>query len=208
MYTLCEDPFFEKGCFYVFEMKYFPFLLSAGRGMERQGDSPHDHAFVELPVPSMLSVSGEADLQVLIRETEEKLKLNACRSVARAVTCPLQSLCLLKRKLELSLLVQWPEGLALLLSPPGPCMTRHTGSSCLVQSIHMHTYSTCWHTKFLSLSNSSGRGEGGEGGGGEKNNPFHTEPLNTDLKLNIDLNFSVFAQRSHKLRRIYAFVFI
>ncbi|XP_053509961.1 uncharacterized protein KIAA0825 homolog isoform X2 [Ictalurus furcatus] len=46
--------------------------------MERQGDSPHDHAFVELPVPSMLSVSGEADLQVLIRETEEKLKLNAC----------------------------------------------------------------------------------------------------------------------------------
>ncbi|XP_026787076.3 uncharacterized protein KIAA0825 homolog isoform X1 [Pangasianodon hypophthalmus] len=46
--------------------------------MERQGDSPHDHAFVELPVPSMLSVLGEADLQVLIRETEEKLKLNAC----------------------------------------------------------------------------------------------------------------------------------
>lgn len=172
MYTLCEDPFFEKGCFYVFEMKYFPFLLSAGRGMERQGDSPHDHAFVELPVPSMLSVSGEADLQVLIRETEEKLKLNACRSVARAVTCPLQSLCLLKRKLELSLLVQWPEGLALLLSPPGPCMTRHTGSSCLVQSIHMHTYSTCWHTKFLSLSNSSGRGGGGEGGGRRKKQPF------------------------------------
>ncbi|MCJ8746813.1 hypothetical protein PDJAM_G00146070 [Pangasius djambal] len=49
-----------------------------GRGMERQGDSPHDHAFVELPVPSMLSVLGEADLQVLIRGTEEKLKLNAC----------------------------------------------------------------------------------------------------------------------------------
>ncbi|XP_058231561.1 uncharacterized protein KIAA0825 homolog isoform X1 [Hemibagrus wyckioides] len=48
------------------------------RGMERQGDSPHDHAFVELPVPSMLSVSGDADLQVLIRETEEKLKLNSC----------------------------------------------------------------------------------------------------------------------------------
>ncbi|KAI5613259.1 hypothetical protein C0J50_11619 [Silurus asotus] len=47
-------------------------------GMEWQGDSPHDHAFVELPVPSMLSISGEADLQVLIRETEEKLKLNAC----------------------------------------------------------------------------------------------------------------------------------
>ncbi|KAK3514600.1 hypothetical protein QTP70_021512, partial [Hemibagrus guttatus] len=46
--------------------------------MERQGDSPHDHAFVELPVPSMLSVSGDADLQVLIRETEEKLKLNSC----------------------------------------------------------------------------------------------------------------------------------
>ncbi|KAF7687307.1 uncharacterized protein KIAA0825 homolog [Silurus meridionalis] len=46
--------------------------------MEWQGDSPHDHAFVELPVPSMLSISGEADLQVLIRETEEKLKLNAC----------------------------------------------------------------------------------------------------------------------------------
>ncbi|KAF5904754.1 uncharacterized protein DAT39_005476, partial [Clarias magur] len=46
--------------------------------MERQGDSPHDHAFVELPVPSMLSAWGEADLQVLIRKTEEKLKLNAC----------------------------------------------------------------------------------------------------------------------------------
>ncbi|XP_060762922.1 uncharacterized protein KIAA0825 homolog [Neoarius graeffei] len=46
--------------------------------MERQGDSPHDHAFVALPLPSMLSGSGEADLQVLIRETEEKLKLNAC----------------------------------------------------------------------------------------------------------------------------------
>lgn len=91
MCTLCEGSFFEKACFYVMEMKYFPFLLSAGGGMERQGDSPHDHAFVELPMPSTPSVSGEADLQVLIRETEEKLKLNACRSAARAVTCPLRS---------------------------------------------------------------------------------------------------------------------
>lgn len=82
----------------MFEMEYFSFFFSAGRGMERQGDSPHDHAFVELPVPSMLSVSGDADLQVLIRETEEKLKLNSCRSAARAVTCPLQSFCLLKSK--------------------------------------------------------------------------------------------------------------
>lgn len=124
----------------MFEMKYFSFFLSTGRGMERQGDSPHDHAFVALPLPSMLSGSGEADLQVLIRETEEKLKLNACRSAARAVTCSLRSLCLLKSKLELSLLVQRPEGLALLLSPRGLCMTWHTGSSRLVQSIHMRTY--------------------------------------------------------------------
>lgn len=109
--------------------------------MERQGDSPHDHAFVELPVPSMLSAWGEADLQVLIRETEEKLKLNACRSVARAVTCLLRSLCSLKRKLELSLSVQRPEGLALLLSPRGPCVTRYAGSSCLVQFIHICTCS-------------------------------------------------------------------
>lgn len=84
--------------------------------MERQGDSPHDHAFVELPVLSMLSISGEADLQVLIRETEEKLKLNACRSVARAVTCPLQSLCLLKRKLELSPFSFFSSGLRVWLS--------------------------------------------------------------------------------------------
>ncbi|XP_060740365.1 uncharacterized protein KIAA0825 homolog [Tachysurus vachellii] len=57
--------------------------------MERQGDSPHDHAFVELPVPSMLSVLGDSDLQVLIRETEEKLKLNSC-SIEQSL-CELQT---------------------------------------------------------------------------------------------------------------------
>ncbi|XP_062873932.1 uncharacterized protein KIAA0825 homolog [Trichomycterus rosablanca] len=46
--------------------------------MEWQGDFLHDHTFVELPVQDMLGGLGEADLQLLIRETEEKLQLNAC----------------------------------------------------------------------------------------------------------------------------------
>uniref|UniRef100_A0AAR2L095 KIAA0825 n=1 Tax=Pygocentrus nattereri TaxID=42514 RepID=A0AAR2L095_PYGNA len=42
--------------------------------MEWLGDFPHDHAFVDL---LMSDVPGEVDLQHLIRDTEEKLKLNA-----------------------------------------------------------------------------------------------------------------------------------
>lgn len=46
--------------------------------MEWLGDFPHDHAFVDLLMPD---VPGEVDLQLLIRDTEEKLRLNANRSV-------------------------------------------------------------------------------------------------------------------------------
>uniref|UniRef100_A0A8B9HVI7 KIAA0825 n=1 Tax=Astyanax mexicanus TaxID=7994 RepID=A0A8B9HVI7_ASTMX len=42
--------------------------------MELLGDFPQDHAFVDL---LMSDVPGEADLQLLIRDTEDKLKLNA-----------------------------------------------------------------------------------------------------------------------------------
>ncbi|KAM3867569.1 uncharacterized protein KIAA0825 homolog [Diretmus argenteus] len=42
--------------------------------MEWPGDFPHDHAFVELMVPG---VSSELDIQQLLQDTEEKLKLNA-----------------------------------------------------------------------------------------------------------------------------------
>lgn len=44
--------------------------------MEWPGDFPEDHAFVELLVPG---VSSEADLEQLLRDTEEKLNLNANR---------------------------------------------------------------------------------------------------------------------------------
>ena len=47
--------------------------------MEWQGDLPQDHAFVELLPPG---VPSEGDLQQLLRDTEEKLKLNACRLVS------------------------------------------------------------------------------------------------------------------------------
>ncbi|XP_045082705.1 uncharacterized protein KIAA0825 homolog [Coregonus clupeaformis] len=43
--------------------------------MEWQGDLPQDHAFVELLVPGLPS---ELDIQQLLRDTEDKLKLNAC----------------------------------------------------------------------------------------------------------------------------------
>lgn len=46
--------------------------------MDWQGDFLHDHAFVELQVEG---IPGEVDIQNLIRDTEEKLRLNACRSV-------------------------------------------------------------------------------------------------------------------------------
>ncbi|XP_029618011.1 uncharacterized protein KIAA0825 homolog isoform X2 [Salmo trutta] len=43
--------------------------------MEWQGDLPQDHAFVELLLPGLPS---ELDIQQLLRDTEDKLKLNAC----------------------------------------------------------------------------------------------------------------------------------
>lgn len=49
--------------------------------MEWPGDFPEDHAFVDLVVPG---VSTELDLEQLLKDTEEKLKLNANRSVRAA----------------------------------------------------------------------------------------------------------------------------
>lgn len=49
--------------------------------MEWPGDFPDDHAFVELLVPG---VSSELDFEQFLKDTEEKLNLNASRSV-RAV---------------------------------------------------------------------------------------------------------------------------
>ncbi|XP_048045124.1 uncharacterized protein KIAA0825 homolog [Megalobrama amblycephala] len=43
--------------------------------MDGQGEFLHDHAFVELQVEG---IPGEVDIQNLIRDTEEKLRLNAC----------------------------------------------------------------------------------------------------------------------------------
>ncbi|XP_056314448.1 uncharacterized protein KIAA0825 homolog [Danio aesculapii] len=43
--------------------------------MDRQGDFLHDHAFVELQLEG---IPGDVDIQNLIRDTEEKLRLNAC----------------------------------------------------------------------------------------------------------------------------------
>lgn len=53
--------------------------------MEWPGDFPEDHAFVELGVPG---VSSDLDFEQLLKDTEEKLKLNASRSVrvAKALT--------------------------------------------------------------------------------------------------------------------------
>lgn len=47
--------------------------------MDWQQDFPYDHTVVDLLLPG---VPGEADIQQLLRDTEEKLKLNACRSVS------------------------------------------------------------------------------------------------------------------------------
>uniref|UniRef100_A0A673WB82 KIAA0825 n=1 Tax=Salmo trutta TaxID=8032 RepID=A0A673WB82_SALTR len=52
----------------------FKLPLVSGR-MEWQGDLPQDHAFVELLLPGLPS---ELDIQQLLRDTEDKLKLNAC----------------------------------------------------------------------------------------------------------------------------------
>ncbi|ROL40945.1 hypothetical protein DPX16_11395 [Anabarilius grahami] len=46
--------------------------------MDGQGEFLHDHAFVELQVEG---IPGEVDIQNLIRDTEEKLRLNACSCV-------------------------------------------------------------------------------------------------------------------------------
>ncbi|XP_056275657.1 uncharacterized protein KIAA0825 homolog isoform X2 [Pseudoliparis swirei] len=47
---------------------------SLQKRMEWPGDFPEDHAFVELPVPG---VSSELDFEHLLKDTEEKLNLNA-----------------------------------------------------------------------------------------------------------------------------------
>lgn len=47
-------------------------------GMEWPGDFPDDHAFVELMVPGL---SSEMDFDQFLKDTEEKLNLNANRSV-------------------------------------------------------------------------------------------------------------------------------
>lgn len=52
--------------------------LSLQSSMEWPGDFPEDHAFVELLVPG---VSSELDFEQLLKDTEEKLNLNANRSV-------------------------------------------------------------------------------------------------------------------------------
>lgn len=54
-------------------------MLFCREEMDWQGDFLHDHAFVELQVEG---IPSEVDIQNLIRDTEEKLRLNACRSVA------------------------------------------------------------------------------------------------------------------------------
>lgn len=46
--------------------------------MEWPGDFPEDHAFVGLLVPGF---SSELDFEQLLKDTEEKLNLNANRSV-------------------------------------------------------------------------------------------------------------------------------
>ena len=46
--------------------------------MEWPGDFPDDHAFVELMVPGL---SSEMDFDQFLKDTEEKLNLNANRSV-------------------------------------------------------------------------------------------------------------------------------
>lgn len=62
------------------------FFSSLQSSMEWPGDFPEDHAFVDLRVPG---VSSELDFEQLLKDTEEKLKLNANRSVrvAKAVNC-------------------------------------------------------------------------------------------------------------------------
>lgn len=55
--------------------------LSLQSSMEWPGDFPEDHAFVDLLVPG---VSSELDFEQLLKDTEEKLNLNANRSVREA----------------------------------------------------------------------------------------------------------------------------
>lgn len=60
-------------------------LFSLQSSMEWPGDFPEDHAFVELPVPG---VSSELDFEHLLKDTEEKLNLNANRSVVAKALNP------------------------------------------------------------------------------------------------------------------------
>lgn len=54
--------------------------------MDWQGDFPQDQASVDWAI---VGLPGDLDIQQLLRDTEEKLKLNACRSVPRLVPSPL-----------------------------------------------------------------------------------------------------------------------
>lgn len=62
-------------------VSFFLSFLSLQSTMEWPGDFPDDHAFVDLLVPG---VSSELDFEQFLKDTEEKLNLNASRSV-RAV---------------------------------------------------------------------------------------------------------------------------
>lgn len=63
----------------MYKLSFTSVSLFCREEMDWQGDFLHDHAFVELQVEG---IPSEVDIQNLIRDTEEKLRLNACRSVA------------------------------------------------------------------------------------------------------------------------------
>ena len=74
MYTICN----AIRPLYLFLSLQFLSLQSL---MDWPQDFPDDHAFVELLVPG---VSSKLDFEQFLKDTEEKLNLNASRSV-RAV---------------------------------------------------------------------------------------------------------------------------
>lgn len=73
----CDDVLCRKLEHVIFLMIYF---LSGSSSMEWPEEFPDDQAFVELVVPAH---SSELDFEQLVKDTEEKLKHNANRSVTK-----------------------------------------------------------------------------------------------------------------------------
>lgn len=137
MCSLCGDSFFEKRCFYVFEVEYFSSFFPQAEEWSGR---------VTLHMTMLLwSCLCRACWVCRVMRTSRSWSVKQRRSwnltpagqrLGQSRVCFNLSVCL-KAKLELSLLVQWPQGLALLPSPRGPM---HDTAHRFKLSCSIHTY--------------------------------------------------------------------